>query len=171
MALMRAAQSGGTKRDVAIITILLHTGLRVSEICGLNIGDVVLKEKSGYVTVIGKGRKRRTVPLNATARNALKNWLDIRGNNPGPLFISGKKNRISVRAVQRMIEKYAYKARLEGVTPHTLRHTFCKSLIDSGESIDRVAVLAGHENLNTTARYTRPTQIDLQKAVEKLSWE
>jgi integrase/recombinase XerC len=70
-----------------------------------------------------------------------------------------------------MVENYSRIAKLEGVTPHSLRHCFCKSLIDSGESIDRVAMLAGHENLNTTARYTRATAEDLQKTVERLAWE
>ncbi|MGB9792925.1 MAG: tyrosine-type recombinase/integrase, partial [Thermacetogeniaceae bacterium] len=54
---------------------------------------------------------------------------------------------------------------------HSFRHTFCKMLVDAGESLDRVAVLAGHGNLNTTARYTRPGRVDLEKAVEKLAWE
>ncbi|WP_192868153.1 site-specific integrase, partial [Calderihabitans maritimus] len=78
---------------------------------------------------------------------------------------------LSPRAIEYLLAKYAYDARLEGVTPHVLRHTFCKSLIDAGESLDRVAVLAGHSNLNTTARYTRPSDKDLQRAVERLAWE
>lgn len=77
------------------------------------------------------------------------------------MFTSQKNGPLSPRAVEHLLTKYAYAARLEGITPHTLRHTFCKSLIDAGESLDRVAVLAGHSNLNTTARYTQPTEKDL----------
>lgn len=74
------------------------------------------------------------------------------------------------RTAERVLEKFSGMAELK-VTPHQLRHTFCKMLLDAGESIDRVAALAGHENLNTTARYTRPSSQDLERAVEKLAWE
>lgn len=171
MALMRAVNQSGKIRDIAIITFLLHTGLRVSEMCRLTVADITIKERSGSVTVIGKGNKQRVVPLNVTVRNALVEWLNVRGYEPGPLFISQKGGRLSTRSVERLVKKYAYHAHLEDVTPHILRHTFCKSLIDAGVSIDRVADLAGHESLDTTARYTRPTQMDLQNAVEKLAWE
>lgn len=171
LSLMRAVNRSGKVRDIAIITLLLHTGLRVSEMCRLKMTDVIIKERSGSVTVIGKGDKQRVVPLNVTARNALAEWFNVRGYEPGPLFISQKGGRLSPRSVERLVKKYAYHARLDKVTPHILRHTFCKSLIDAGVSIDRVADLAGHESLDTTAKYTRPTQMDLQKAVEKLAWE
>jgi integrase/recombinase XerC len=78
---------------------------------------------------------------------------------------------MTIRNIEYMIEKYAYNARLEDITPHVLRHTFCKALVDAGESLDRVAELAGHSDLNVTARYTRPTRRDLQKSVNKLAWE
>jgi integrase/recombinase XerD len=172
LSLMRAAQAGKKPRDISLMTLLLHTGLRVSEVRGLDLDDIDLRERSGSVGVRhGKGNKYRRVPLNATARSAVRDWLLVRGNSPGPLFRSQKKQRISSRAIERMIAKYAYLAKLEDVTPHTLRHTFCKSLVDRGESIDRVAMLAGHEDLNTTAKYTRATDSDLQKSVDKLDWE
>lgn len=165
LALVRAVQRKGDKRDVAIVTLLLHTGMRVSELCALDVGDVVLNERSGSATVRhGKGGKRREVPLNATARRALKAWLEERGGGPGPpLFTSRRGGGITPRGVEYMVARYAYDARLEDVTPHTLRHAFCKQLIDAGESLDRVAVLAGHASLNTTARYARPTVKDLAR--------
>jgi integrase/recombinase XerC len=172
LALMRAVQKGGRVRDIAIVTLLLHAGLRVSEVCALTLDDIVLGERSGKVIIrLGKGGKRREVPLNATARKAIKDWLGVRGEAPGPLFTSQKGGFLSARAVEYLLAKYAYNAHLEKVTPHVLRHTFCKSLIDAGESLDRVAVLAGHSNLNTTARYTRPSDDDLQRAVDRLAWE
>jgi|LSQX01.3.fsa_nt_gb integrase/recombinase XerC len=79
LALMRAVQGKGKVRDIAIITLLLHTGLRVSELCSLTVNDIVLKERTGHLVVrSGKGDKRREVPLNATARSALKEWMDTR---------------------------------------------------------------------------------------------
>ncbi|WP_088554049.1 tyrosine-type recombinase/integrase, partial [Calderihabitans maritimus] len=86
LALMRAVQKSGRVRDIALVTLLLHTGLRVSEVCALTLEDITLRERSGVVVVrSGKGSKRREVPLNATARKALKNWLAVRGEAPGPL--------------------------------------------------------------------------------------
>ncbi len=171
LALMRAVQAKKKTRDIAIVTLLFHAGLRVSELCWLDIDDIVIHDRSGSVHVLGKGNKYRDVPINATARGALKAWLDIRVELPGHLFTSQKGGRISTRAVEHLVERYARISKLENVTPHSLRHTFCKGLIDSGESIDRVAALAGHANLNTTARYTRATAEDLQRSVEKLAWE
>lgn len=172
LALMRAVQTSGKSRDIAIVTLLLHTGLRVSELCALTPGDIVLRARSGTLTVrFGKGGKRREVPLNATARKALSGWLDKRGQIEGPLFTSQKGGGLQPRAVEHLINKYARQAGLENVSPHSLRHTFCKLLVDAGESLDRVAILAGHTNLNTTARYTRPSGRDLQKSVDRLAWE
>ncbi|WP_241755021.1 tyrosine-type recombinase/integrase [Koleobacter methoxysyntrophicus] len=171
-ALIRAVYRAGKERDIAIVTLLMHTGLRVSELCALTLDDIKLRERSGYLTVrSGKGNKYREVPLNLTARKALKNWLAVRGDDPGPLFPGKTGRAMSIRNIEYMIEKYAYNARLEDITPHVLRHTFCKALVDAGESLDRVAELAGHSDLNVTARYTRPTRRDLQKSVDKLAWE
>ncbi len=172
MRLMRAVQGSGKTRDLAIVTLLLHTGVRVSELCNLEIEDIVLKERSGSLTVrSGKGNKWREVPLNSTVRRALSTWLAERGPGPGRLFTGRKGGKITERNVEYLITKYAYEARLEKVTPHTLRHCFCKNLIDAGVSLDRVALLAGHSNLNTTARYTMAGVMDLQRAVQELEWE
>ena len=167
-ALARAVQKYGSLRDQAVITLLLHTGLRVSELAGLKPEDV-RREGSVWVLVVraGKGNKRREVPLNDTAKGIMERLLK---ETTGDLFASRKHGPLSVRAVQRMLNKYARIAGLENVTPHVLRHTFAKNLIDMGESIDRVAALLGHANLNTTARYTRPTLGDLEKAVQRVAW-
>ncbi|MDI3535355.1 MAG: hypothetical protein PWQ82_1720 [Thermosediminibacterales bacterium] len=169
---MRAVRKSRKERDIAIIILLMHTGLRVYELCALNIDDVMIRERSGYIVVrSGKGNKYREVPLNLTARRVLKAWIEVRGSDPGPLFPGRGGRHITARSIEYMISRYAYDARLENVTPHVLRHTFCKSLVDAGESLDRVAVLAGHADLNTTAKYTRPTRKDLQNSVDKLAWE
>ncbi len=168
LSLMRSVQSSGKVRDIAIITLLLHTGLRVSELCSLTTDDIIIRERSGHLIVrSGKGNKRREVPLNSTARTALKEWLKVKKES-GSLFTGKGSDSLSSRSVEYLIDKYSYQARLEKITPHVLRHTFCKSLVDAGESLDRVALLAGHDNLNTTARYTMATCKDLEKSVGKI---
>ncbi len=166
-ALLREAQRGGGVRDVALITLLAQAGLRITEALSLVWDDVIIRERSGSVTVRkGKGGKTRTVPLTLTARTALTAWREARGAASGERVFP-----IGVRAVQKALDRYARRAGIEGrVTPHMFRHTFCKALVDAGESLDRVAVLAGHNSLNTTARYTKPTEDDLERAVSKLEW-
>ncbi len=166
-ALLREAQKGGGARDVALFTLLAQTGLRIAEALSLTWDDLIIRERSGSVTVRkGKGGKRRTVPLTLTARTALLAWREAAGAASGdPVF------PIGARAVQKALTRYARRAGIEGkVTPHMFRHTFCKALVDAGESLDRVAVLAGHSSLNATARYTKPTEKDLEQAVSRLEW-
>jgi integrase/recombinase XerC len=167
---VRAAQKHGAPRDRALLALLLHAGLRVSEAVNLKVRDVVIRERSGHVAVRrGKGEKYREVPLNATARKMIQEWL---GDHPGGehLFPGRNGGPVTPRAIQKRLKELGRLAGVE-VTPHRLRHTFCKMLVDAGESLDRVAVLAGHANLNTTARYTRPGMDDLERAVEKLAWD
>lgn len=162
------------KRNAAVLTLLLH-GLRVSEVCALQLGDVTVNERSGQVVVYsGKGRKYRTVPLNLDARKALKTWLEVRPDGAGPhLFVGRREAALQPRAVQRMLDRLARTANLDPVrvTPHACRHTFGKNLVDAGVSLDRVAVLMGHKDLSTTAIYTTPSRADLAAAVEQIAWE
>lgn len=139
-ALIRAVQKYGSKKEQALVMLLLHTGLRVSEAVSLQVQDVVIRERSGHVAVRqGKGGKYREVPLNATVRRVLAEYLaDLKGEWVFP----GKNGPMTRRAAEKALTKYA---RLSGVevTPHRLRHTFCKMLADAGEALDRVATLAG----------------------------
>jgi site-specific recombinase XerD len=113
------------------------------------------------------------VPLNATARQALLAWRDAHvpagATARSPLFPARGGGPLSRRTAEEALVRYS---RLAGIdppaTPHTLRHTFCKALVDAGVPLDRVAVLAGHAGLDTTARYTRPTLADLERAVRRL---
>lgn len=168
-AFMRAVREVGNPRDEAIVALMLHAGLRVSEVVSLDRSDIRIGERSGCVTVRqGKGNKRREVPLNKTARKTISRWLEE--NPEGPLFPNRYGKPITVRAVRQMVAEYANRAKLEA-SPHTLRHTFCKNLIDAGVSIDQVAVMAGHSTLEVTRRYTVPSMQDLQATVEKTAWE
>ncbi|MEW6226582.1 MAG: tyrosine-type recombinase/integrase [Bacillota bacterium] len=168
-AVARSLQKHGTTRDKALFALLLHAGLRISEALALKTNDVVVRERSGHVKVRrGKGGTYREVPLNATARRVLAEYLE--GLSGERLFPGKSGGPMTSRAAQKRLRELGRLAGVD-VTPHRLRHIFCKMLVDAGESLDRVAMLAGHANLNTTAVYTKPGRADLEKAVEKLAWE
>lgn len=154
-------------RDAAIVKLILFTGLRVGEIIHLRLSDIVLDKRKGSVIVReGKGTKWREIPLNAKVRKAIIDYLRIRPEVESEYLLLGQRNEeIKSKTVQRAVGRFADQTGLNDVTPHTLRHTFAKSLIDSGVSLDKVATLLGHSNLNTTRIYTTPGVQDLEDAV------
>ncbi len=156
-------------RDRAILVLLLHTGLRVGELCALELSDLEISERKGSLRVrAGKGEKARTVPLNRTARAALREWLEVRPEAETPLLFVGKRgDGLTPSAVQRRLAALGRRAGVEA-TPHTLRHTFAKNLVDAGVTLEKVAALLGHASLNTTRIYTTPSQADLDRAVRAL---
>ncbi|MGX5183788.1 tyrosine-type recombinase/integrase [Streptomyces avermitilis] len=160
-------------RDMAISRMMVGAGLRVQEVADLRIGDVSIERRREVVTVRGgKGGKFRQLPLNSDVIGAMKDWLEIRktSNDTDPLFIGqGCSRGMSVRSIHKLVNKYANQAGLHGVSPHTLRHTFCKNLIDQSVPIRQVAFLAGHDDIRTTMRYTLPSENDNRQAVEKIS--
>jgi site-specific recombinase XerD len=168
--ILRAAEREGNKRNLAILLLLRHTGLRVGELCALQVGDVVISERKGQVHVhSGKGDKDRTVPLNADVRAALTSYLSVRPTIDSPaLFIGQRGDPLQPQAVQNLVHKYAQRAGLTDVTPHVLRHSFAKHLLDAGEDLATVSRLLGHERLETTAIYTQPHERDLEEAVGRL---
>lgn len=156
-------------RDTAIVFLMLHAGLRVGEVCALELTDLELSERKGSVRVRqGKGEKERNVPLNQSARAALRGWLEVRPENGHHLFFGKTGKPLGEKGVQDRLRYYAMIIGAEDLTPHVLRHTFAKNLIDSGVGIERVADLLGHSVLETTRRYTKPSQGDLQRAVDQL---
>ncbi len=163
------------RRDQALIVLLLNTGLRLSEAAALELDDVSIRERSGTVRVReGKGRKARTVPLNRDARVALQEWLDVRrhlDDTTPSLFLSQKGGLLTERAIGFRVAALARKAGLENVSPHTLRHTFAKNLVDADVGLEKVASLLGHESLETTRIYIAPSEADLQEATERVTWE
>jgi len=142
----------------------------VSELANLTLSDLVMSERQGHIVVRwGKGGKYREVDLNADARRALREYLEVRPKvEDDHLFIGQRGQGLGVRAIESVVTKYARLAGLEGVTPHVLRHTFGKHLLDAGEDLVTVATLMGHSRLDTTAIYTRPSRADQRRAVERL---
>lgn len=166
-AFIQAISESHNLRDEAIIGLMLHAGLRVSEVCSVKRKDVFIAASNGIISVTGKGNKYREVPLNSRIRDILNNWLEE--NKFSTLFPNRYGKSISTRGVFNLVTQYARRAQLERVTPHTLRHTFCKNAIDLGIPIDQVAAMAGHASLDITKRYTVPSRDDLQAAVERMA--
>lgn len=149
-------------RKLVIVLLMLHTGLRIGELAALEMADLQLGDRSGRLVVrIGKGFKRREVPLNSEARRALRTWLDYRPEGLTTLF------GIKPRAIQMIIHDLGRRAGLE-LNAHRLRHTCAKNLLDAGVEMSVVAAILGHGDLNTTRRYTIPGEQDLEKAVKLL---
>lgn len=169
--LIRAAgQPPVNLRDMALLVVLLHTGLRVGEARALDRADIEISERKGLIKVRqGKGNKFREIPLNNTVRKALADWLNV--NTAGPVFPNRFGAAMAERGMFDVVTKYAYRAKLTDVTPHTLRHVFCKNLLDMGVSIEKVAMLAGHSTLDVTKRYVAPSMEDLQASVDQTAWE
>ena len=152
---------------------MLQTGLRVGEALHLQVADVTLHDRSGHVRVrLGKGGKEREVPLNISARRALRAYLDSRPDvaPDESLFLSHENHALSERSVETLVRTLARRAKIERlrVTPHTLRHTFAHNFLrDNPGQMVELAQLLCHESLDTTAIYTRPAAEDLAAALEK----
>ncbi len=149
------------KRDFAIIMVLLNTGIRVSELVSIDRSDIEISERKGKLTVVGKGNKERTIPLNAEVRRAIDKYLYQRIDDYPAIFLSNRGKRISVRTVQNLVHKYGYHV-------HQLRHTFITDLQRSGADLTLIQSLSGHSSLGMLSRYSMPTQEDKQNAVEML---
>ena len=111
------------------------------------------------------------MPLNVDTRKALQAYLDGQAEmeTGSQLFVGQRGDSLASPGIYYLVKRYAYDARLEDVTPHTLRHTFGKNLVDAGVPLDRVAQLLGHESVDTTRIYTTPSEQDLQREVEKVA--
>jgi site-specific recombinase XerD len=163
-------------RDRAILELLFSSGLRVSELVGLNRDHINLKRREFMVR--GKGQKDRPIFISEEAAGAVQNYLGRREDTAIPLFIrysgskkvdqSGNFSRLTVRSVQRLVATYA---RLAGITkhvsPHTLRHSFATDLLMNGADLRSVQAMLGHSNIATTQIYTHVTDPHLKAVHEK----
>jgi integrase/recombinase XerC len=152
-------------RDRAILETLYSTGIRVSELVGINHGDI---DEPGRVLIVrGKGRRERLVPLGSHALTALLHYMNMLRSQPEkssltgpgmPLFINKHGGRLSTRSVRRKVSKYLTQAGLDpAISPHTLRHSFATHLLDNGADLRAVQELLGHQSLSTTQVYTHLT--------------
>ncbi len=155
-------------RDRAILELLYSSGLRVSELVGLNSNQ--LDSDLGIVRVMGKGRKERIVPVGVKAIDALKAYLEGRGALMGedPIFINPSGGRLTARSVGRLIKKYTrHSGIFRKVSPHSLRHTFATHLLDAGADIREIQEMLGHSSLSTTQRYTHVSMGKLMEVYDK----
>ena len=173
-ALLRAAEAS-RPRDRAIVTLLLYTALRLQEVVALDVDDVSISARKGMLVVrSGKGDAYREVPLNASSRKAVDDWLKDRGKPTGDdergLFVGPRGLRLTPRSVDRVVRGVADRAGLE-LSAHVLRHTCVTNLVRAGNDLVLVAELAGHRRLETTRRYSLPSAADRQAAMEALELE
>jgi len=164
-------------RDRAVLEVLYGSGLRVSELCGLDVDDMDLVDNN--LTVMGKGRKERKVPLSNPAARALRTYLEVRSpllaragttptmGNRHALFLSVRGTRLSTRSVRRILDKYVRAEGARHVNPHALRHSFATHLLDNGADLRTVQELLGHESLATTQIYTHVSTERLRTVYEQ----
>lgn len=162
-------------RDRAILEVLYGGGLRISELCGLDLSD--LDRRGRVVHVMGKGSKERICPLNETALEAIEQYLQRRGEllaepfpdqEPDALFLNYRGGRLRPRSIARHLDRYVLKTGLARKTsPHAMRHSFATHLLGSGADIRSIQELLGHASLSTTQRYTEVSWDKLQEVYDK----
>ena len=168
---LRALERCRRPRDRAIATLLLCTGIRISECADLNDDDVLFTQRKGLVKIRnGKGGAYRELPLTAPCRAALQAWIDERGakypqRQDDAFFLSNRGTRLSVDSIDHLVRRIAQSAKLESVSAHTLRHTCLTNLVRDGADVVLVAQVGGHKKLETTMRYSLPTRADLETAM------
>ena len=158
-------------RDVAILTLLLHTGIRVSEMVGIDLQDIDWDERR--IKIFRKGRKEQYVYFNAPVEEALQDYIEYERKVPSEdlnaLFISRKGQRISVRAVERLVKKYtASTVPMKRITPHKLRSTFATNLYEETGDIYVTSDALGHSSLETVKKYTNLHDERRRKAAEAI---
>lgn len=161
--LIRKFEKDGNARNMAILMVLASTGIRVSELVGLDMSDVEMSERKGLLRIrSGKGSKARNIPLNSEARHAIGHYLSTRNDKSNPaLFLSNRQVRISARMVQTMFEAH-------GIHVHQFRHTFITRLMRDNTDIATIQAMTGHASADMLLRYARPSMDDCAAAVEKL---
>ncbi|MDR0937269.1 MAG: tyrosine-type recombinase/integrase [Oscillospiraceae bacterium] len=152
-------------RDYAILTIFLNCGLRISELCGLNLTDI----EADRLRIRGKGNKERIVPINDAVAEAINRYIPERANygaEQSALFVSQKRSRISKEAVHLLVKKHLGDATLHGYSAHKLRHTCATLMVGNGVDIKAIQQLLGHEHLGTTEVYLHISGPDMRLAVD-----
>lgn len=162
----KQAPAWSPERDAAILEMFYSTGVRISELAGMNVEDVDVYTET--VRVLGKGRKQRLCPMGDPAVRAVQRYRSKAGVHEGPLFRSKVGKRMTTQAITDIVRKYC---RLAGVpvnvTPHKFRHSFATHLLDNGADLRSVQELLGHASLSTTQIYTHVTTERMKKVYDE----
>jgi len=169
-ALVSAPQGSAASalRDKAVLETLYSCGIRVSELTGMDVGNLDLQ--AGVARVLGKGGKERIVPVGSFAAEALAAYLEERGNPAAgsPLILNARGGRLTRRSVARIVDAHMLLiATMRKVSPHTLRHTFATHLLEGGADLRAIQELLGHASLSTTQKYTHVSIDRLMEVYDK----
>lgn len=169
--LLREIELRQDVRANALFHLILYTGCRVGDVVALELGDLMLTERSGTVVFRhGKGGKQRSVPVPLPARKAMEAYLETRPTIESQIVFVGERGALTDRGIRNLCDKYAAVCGFK-IHPHLLRHTMAHQFLEnSGNDLVSLAQILGHENLNTTSRYTRRTTDQLNAVSEKLSY-
>ncbi len=155
-------------RDRAFLELMYASGLRISELVGIDLDDIEIRAR--LVKVRGKGAKERIVPFGSKAEEAIRAYLPVRhaGHDETALFVNFRGQRITARSVRRLFDRYVRAAALRaGISPHTMRHSFATHLLNAGADLRGIQELLGHASLSTTQKYTHLNDWELLKVYRK----
>jgi integrase/recombinase XerC len=157
------------ERDLALFELLYGCGLRISELCGMNVAD--LDPREGWILVRGKRKKERQVPVPARALDALNRWIETRrpaASDESAVFLNHRGTRLSDRGARGILKLYAVALAGDGgLHPHSLRHAYATHLLSAGADLRAIQELLGHASLSTTQKYTQLSLHDLMKVYDK----
>lgn len=160
-------QSCTSKRNMALLCFLLCSGCRVSEVCGLNRDDINFADLE--CVVLGKGNKQRTIFMDSVGIMTMKEYLASRSDNEPALFIGKRGERLQPGGVRDMLKKLARKAGVENVHPHRFRRTLITLLLNRGMPLQEVAIIAGHEKVDTTMKYYAIDKTRIKSSYQRYS--
>ncbi|MBL8014172.1 MAG: tyrosine recombinase XerC [Candidatus Omnitrophica bacterium] len=153
-------------RDKAIFETLYSTGIRVSELVGLNENSVDMI--GNVIRVLGKGKRERIVPIGETAIDAIRAYCSVRSKKSQALFLNKNGQRLTTRSIANIVNKYIQRTSiLKKISPHSLRHSFATHLLNRGADLRSVQELLGHQNLSTTQIYTHLTTERLKSVYDQ----
>jgi integrase/recombinase XerD len=165
-------------REYAMIALIYFTGVRVEELCQIKLTNIEIHERSGWVYISGKDHKQRKIDLNKSIRKIILQYLNCHREDLGSyLFASQRSKRVTTRAIQHVVKKYAKRLNMPSLTCHALRHTCLHNLVKAGVPLPTVAEIAGHikadgtPNIDMTLRYIKPGEEEKADAMEMISWD